>query len=183
MAPIWSAGWGPVLAMLSLNYCLIYQGKEGHTHTMHTLSCKKQIKASDRGVGTKGQEDKEVVFVSVFACACGVCVCLCFERLTLYNCWLAICHQAKNSLFECVYIERKDETGKKERNSEWGADVSQHSGWNMRFNSRLLYERRWRGRTEKKRGWTSAIFTYCSVVWVFLHNILTLNSLGKWPAH
>lgn len=51
---------------------------------MHTLSCKKQIKAFDKGLDTKGQEDKEVVFVSVFVCTCGVC--LCFERLTLYNC-------------------------------------------------------------------------------------------------
>lgn len=79
MAPIWSTGWDPLFTMLSLNYCLIYQGKETHTHThrlMHTLSCKKQIKAFDKGLDTKAQEDKEVVFVSVFVCTCGVCVCV-----------------------------------------------------------------------------------------------------------
>lgn len=69
---------------------------------MHTLSCKTQIKTSDRGLGTKGQEDKEVVFV----CVCMWFVCLCFERLMLYNCWLAICHQEKNSICVCVCVYR-----------------------------------------------------------------------------
>ena len=71
---------------------------------MHTLRCKKQIQTSDRGLGTKVLEDKEVVCVSVFVCACDVC--LCFERLMLYNCWLAICHQEKSSIFVCVCAYR-----------------------------------------------------------------------------
>ncbi len=148
---------------------------------MHTLSCKKQIKTSDGGLGTKAQEDKEVVFV----CVCMRCVCWSVfwetDAVQLLTCHLS----SRKEFYLCmlVCIQRKDETEEKERNSEWGADVSQHRGWNTRFNGRLLYERSWRGRTEKKRGRTSAIFRYCSEVWVFLHNIFSVNRPGKRPAH
>ena len=189
MSPIWSTGWGLHLTKLSLNWCLIYQGKEGHTHTvMHTLSCKKQIKTSDRGLGTKGQEDKEVVFVCVcMRCVCvWVCVCVCVcARVCVFletdAVQLLTCHlSSRRKFYVCVYRGKMRRKRKKQGVRCRCLTASRPT---TRYNGRLLYERSWRGRTEKKRRRTSAIFRYCSVVWAFLHNILSLNRPGKRPAH
>lgn len=69
---------------------------------MHTLSCKKQIKTSDRGLGTKVLEDKEVVFVSVFVCACDVCLFWETDAIQLLACHLS----SRKEFYLCVCAYR-----------------------------------------------------------------------------